>query len=172
VLLVRSQDVHSPGTWWWELPGGGLEPGEDAIEALLRELREETGLLDIEVGAARWTWRAVWRFSDRVVDQSDTVHLCRQRSLLAQAPAPLADEGVLGHVWLSLEEVRGHHDAGTPMVPHQLPDLVATAVRERTGVAARAEPPEVVDIGTGELPPVTNRPSAGRPAQPRWPGST
>lgn len=44
VLLIR----HSYGSGRWMLPGGGLRPGEDAVAAGLRELREETacGLLD------------------------------------------------------------------------------------------------------------------------------
>ncbi len=38
VLLVRAKDGS------WELPGGGLEHGENSKEALIREIGEETGL--------------------------------------------------------------------------------------------------------------------------------
>lgn len=40
VLLSVRSDVRG-----WELPGGRIEPGEEAREALIREVGEETGLV-------------------------------------------------------------------------------------------------------------------------------
>jgi 8-oxo-dGTP diphosphatase len=42
LLLVRR--AHAPGAGEWSVPGGRVEPGELLAEAVVRELREETGL--------------------------------------------------------------------------------------------------------------------------------
>ena len=49
-LLVRFQD-DANGLSWWCPPGGGLEPGEDHLQAARRELAEETGRDDVLLGA-------------------------------------------------------------------------------------------------------------------------
>lgn len=42
VLLIRRGKPPRMGEW--SLPGGRIEPGERAVDAALRELREETGV--------------------------------------------------------------------------------------------------------------------------------
>ena len=43
LITQRIMTKHwAPG--WWEVPGGGVRAGEDAIEAVRREVKEETGL--------------------------------------------------------------------------------------------------------------------------------
>ncbi|GAA5236210.1 Nudix family hydrolase [Verticiella sediminum] len=43
-LLLGQRPQGKPYAGWWELPGGKLEPGEDALTALARELDEELGI--------------------------------------------------------------------------------------------------------------------------------
>jgi ADP-ribose pyrophosphatase YjhB (NUDIX family) len=49
VLLVCEQGPHETRSAW-ALPGGVVEPGELLDEALVREVREETGLAVAEIG--------------------------------------------------------------------------------------------------------------------------
>jgi 8-oxo-dGTP diphosphatase len=53
VLLGRR--ANEPGLGRWDLPGGFLQEGEDPVDALRREVREETGLeLDILEFLGTW----------------------------------------------------------------------------------------------------------------------
>lgn len=61
ILIARRPDgVHQGGLW--EFPGGKVEPGEDAEQALARELAEELG---IRVSASRPLIRVQHDYGDR-----------------------------------------------------------------------------------------------------------
>jgi 8-oxo-dGTP pyrophosphatase MutT (NUDIX family) len=44
MLITRRALDKRWAAGWWEVPGGGARAGEDSLAALLREVREETGL--------------------------------------------------------------------------------------------------------------------------------
>jgi len=62
VLLFRASLASRSAEHWWELPGGGIEPGESYADAAEREIGEETGLVISpgQVGPPRWRRSATW----------------------------------------------------------------------------------------------------------------
>jgi len=52
ILLCRFSDALPQYKGQWTLPGGGVEFGENPIDAVTREVREETGLIVNPTGLA------------------------------------------------------------------------------------------------------------------------
>jgi 8-oxo-dGTP diphosphatase len=67
LLLIKRG--HDPGAGLWSLPGGRVEPGETDAEALVREMREETGLV-VEPGPLLGSVQRPYR-DDTVIDIRD-----------------------------------------------------------------------------------------------------
>jgi 8-oxo-dGTP diphosphatase len=80
-VLVQRRPPGKARADLWEFPGGKLEPGESAEDALARECREELGV-EVEVGAELWA--ADHRYEDLEVHVA--LHRCR---VLAGTPRGL-----------------------------------------------------------------------------------
>lgn len=112
LLLFRAELIsRQQGSWYWFAPGGGVEAGESYEEAATRELWEETGLQDVELGPLVWRRTIefessrLWRFHERYF-------VVRAESFEPAPAAPQEDEewmvGDGWYRWWSVDDIRGH----------------------------------------------------------------
>jgi 8-oxo-dGTP pyrophosphatase MutT (NUDIX family) len=147
ILLLKGRLPSRPAhTSSWFTVGGGVEPGETLVEAALREVIEETGFTEIELGPVVWTREGVG-----VLHNGDTV-LFKESYVVARCPGgepsragwlPHETELIDDMRWWSLEEIASTSDR---IYPERFCELVASVAAgeypreplEITVVAARA----------------------------------
>ncbi len=60
---------------WWEIPGGGVDPGEDSADACRRELVEEAGITEVEIGPCIWVQHVEFDFGGYHFDSDERIHV-------------------------------------------------------------------------------------------------
>jgi 8-oxo-dGTP pyrophosphatase MutT (NUDIX family) len=137
VLLLRARDPFSPGKGeWWELPGGGMEPGEESGRAAAREVVEETGLEGVEMGPCVWQHDARFTFAGMRFEQLEHIHVARWPGTGGDDPyRPGALETIealafSGLGWWSMAELVELQGSGERIIPPWLPEQLPRFLTE------------------------------------------
>jgi 8-oxo-dGTP pyrophosphatase MutT (NUDIX family) len=140
VLLFHVSDPHVDAPALWVTPGGALEPSESWEEAALRELEEETGLTDVQLGPWVWKRHHVWRWGEHWNDSEERFYLVRLPSAEISMGGMSAEEQdvIKAYRWWSVDELA--HSTDQLFVPRRIPDLLRPLV-------AGHIPTEPVDTG-------------------------
>lgn len=96
ILLVRQYRLPAE-RYLWELPAGRLDPGETALQAAKRELREETGCM-----ARKWTKLVTFFASPGYVQERMTIY--RAEELTQGEATPMDDERIEAK-WFTRKEM-------------------------------------------------------------------
>ena len=130
ILLFHARTADSGD--WWELPGGGIEPGESYLDAAVREISEETGLsLDpLQVGPPDWrrdtTWysRGVRRLQHEVVVLA---RIAAERPDIIDGGRTVTElEDYVGSRWWEVDEILSSTERFYPgRLPWLLPAFLA-----------------------------------------------
>jgi 8-oxo-dGTP pyrophosphatase MutT (NUDIX family) len=129
IFLIRSEDPVDPyKPEWWEIPGGGMGRGEESAHAALRELHEETGIPNVEMGPCVWTQRTEYTFAGYHFEADDYIHVawCDGGEYAPRGLEALEAAAFRGAQWWTVDDLLVNDE---PTIPYHLrehlPALVA-----------------------------------------------
>ncbi|MFJ2026300.1 NUDIX hydrolase [Streptomyces sp. NPDC087897] len=129
VLLLHGHEPDDTADAWWFTPGGGLEGDESREQAARRELAEETGITDIELGPPLWTRICSFPFDGRRWNQDEWYYLARTTHT-DTAPLGLTDlerRSIAGLRWWTSAELLSTRET---VYPTRLAELLRTLLDE------------------------------------------
>jgi 8-oxo-dGTP pyrophosphatase MutT (NUDIX family) len=129
ILLMKGRLRRDGTPAAWFTIGGGAEPGETVLQAAARELREETGFTDVELGPVVWRREGPLTLAsgERVLFQE---HYVVARGAGGEPSRDGWDEAERDLVddlrWWTLDDLRACEDAVHPIgLADLLPDILA-----------------------------------------------
>ncbi|MFJ1618086.1 MULTISPECIES: NUDIX hydrolase [unclassified Streptomyces] len=129
ILLVHGFEPEDPASTWWFTPGGGLEGEETREQAALRELAEETGITEVELGPLLWQRMCSFPFDGRRWDQDEWYYLARttQTATDTSGLTGLEQRSVTGLRWWTSAELSAARET---VYPTRLAELLRTLLDE------------------------------------------
>ncbi|MBT3248300.1 MAG: NUDIX domain-containing protein [Actinobacteria bacterium] len=123
IFLVNAEDPLDPfKPSWWEIPGGGIDLGEDSAVAAARELWEETGI-EAEMGPVVWTQQVQFTFGGYFFDSDEKIHVawCDGGEYRPQHLEALEAAAFLGARWWGVDELLA---SDVPVLPTRLREFL------------------------------------------------
>ena len=147
VYLIHSGDPGDPEKGdWWEIPGGGMFPGEPSGDAAARELWEEAGVRDAEMGPVIRTQHVTYEFAGMWFDQDEYIHVAWCEDQVDNQPQGLEFFEAMafrGARWWPVDELAA---SDIKTIPYRLKEFVAP-------IAAGDIPTEPINIEPEGAPP-------------------
>jgi ADP-ribose pyrophosphatase YjhB (NUDIX family) len=106
LLVTCNRSEHDPDGEWLLLPGGGQRPGETLLEALRREVAEETGLA-VEPGSLLWIreYRSDQHEFADIEPGKHHIEFMFSGRVAAGGPPHAADDHQVGWGWVDLDDL-------------------------------------------------------------------
>lgn len=129
IFLMHAVDpADSSKAPWWEIPGGGMDHRETSAEAAMRELAEETGIIDADMGPCIWVQHVEFDFGGYHFDQDEYIHVawCDGGDYAPLGLEALEAAAFRGGRWWTLDELEASE---VPLLPPRLRELLPPILR-------------------------------------------
>jgi 8-oxo-dGTP pyrophosphatase MutT (NUDIX family) len=116
--------IRPPGRddCFWIAPGGGIEPGETLQSCLKRELDEELGLTEFELGPLVWLRQHTFDWDGQRICQSERYYIVRVERFEPKMTDALEARVLQQFRWWHVSELA---HAADPLTPRALATIVS-----------------------------------------------